>query len=792
MKLPISWLKDYTDVSVPVKEYCDALTLSGSKVEGYEILGGDIVNVVTAKVLKVEQHPNADKLKVCSVDVGEDAPLQIVTGAPNVFEGAHIVLAKNDSTLPGGVKIKKSALRGVESNGMMCSIEELGLTMNDVPYAPEYGILILSEDAPVGMDIREYLELSDEVVEFEITSNRPDCFSVIGLARESAATFERPFNIPEPKAEGNSESVCDKFSVEVSAPDLCPRYCARMVKDVKIAPSPQWLARRLRAAGVRPINNIVDITNYVMLEYGQPMHAFDTSYLSGNKIVVRRANDGETITTLDETERRLDSSMLVISDAEKAVAVAGVMGGMNSEIQPATTEVLFESALFDGTSVRLTSKKLGLRTESSGRYEKGLDYFNTVGAVNRACELVEKLGAGTVVGGMIDVAAPAPAPRRIAFRPDAINRLLGISVTREEMISIFDRLGVKVEGDIVLPPSFRPDLEGEADLAEEIARFYGYDKIPTTLSSGTNINAGKNPAQKQEDKLKSFMTAQGYSETLTYSFVSAKMYDKLNIPESDVARNYIRIANPLGEDTAIMRTVALGSLMEAVATNVHYRSPKVSLFELANVYLPKALPLTELPEERRHLVFAQYGTGDYYTVKGLVEELANRFTLGKLTFKPETEHPSFHPGRTASVYIGEQYLGVVGQVHPQVLSNYDIDVPVYAAELDFETMLAVEVPPMLYRALPRFPSMNRDLALIVDRDTTAADIEACIRRAGKKMLCEVNLFDVYQGKQIEEGKKSMAYSLVFRAEDRTLTDGEVNTAVERILKALTEIGAALR
>ncbi|MBO4954363.1 MAG: phenylalanine--tRNA ligase subunit beta [Clostridia bacterium] len=792
MKLPLSWLKDYTDISASVKEYCDALTLSGSKVEGYEILGEDITNVVTAKVLKVEQHPNADKLKVCSVDAGEAEPLQIVTGAPNVFEGAHIVLAKNDSTLPGGIKIKKSALRGVESNGMMCSIEELGLTLNDVPYAPEYGILILAEDAPVGMDIREYLELSDQVVEFEITSNRPDCFSVIGLARESAATFERPFSVHEPKAEGTGASICDSFAVEVTAPDLCPRYCARMIKDVKIEPSPQWLARRLRAAGVRPINNIVDITNYVMLEYGQPMHAFDTAYLSGNKITVRRANEGEVITTLDETERKLDSSMLVIADAEKAVAVAGVMGGMNSEIQPTTKEVLFESALFDGTSVRLTSKKLGLRTEASGRYEKGLDYYNTVGAVNRACELVEQLGAGTVVAGMIDTAAPAPAARKIPFRPDAINRLLGISVSREEMEAIFARLGIVIDGDTVIPPSFRPDLEGEADLAEEVARFYGYDKIPSTLSSGTNLNAGKTPAQKNEDKLKSFMTAQGYSETLTYSFVSAKMYDKLNIPEADTIRNYIRIANPLGEDTAIMRTVALGSLMEAIATNVHYRSPKVSLFELANVYLPKALPLTELPEERRHLVFAQYGEGDYYTVKGLVEELANRFTLGTLTFKPEAEHPSFHPGRTASVYIGEQYLGVFGQIHPQVLVNYDIDVPVYAAELDFETMLAVNVPPMLYKALPRFPSMNRDLALIVDRDTTAADIEACIRRAGKKMLCDVQLFDVYQGKQIEEGKKSMAYSLVFRAEDRTLTDAEVNTAVERILKALSEMGATLR
>lgn len=799
MDLPMSWVREYVDFDADTQKFTDDITLAGQKVESVTHLAKDITNVVTGKVLEIEKHPDADKLVITKIDIGKGEPLQIVTGASNLYVGAYVPVALIGATVyhAGKMeKIKKGKLRGVESSGMLCSIEELGFTRNDYPEAPENGIYIFQDEVELGADVKKLLMLEDDVVEFEITSNRPDCFSILGLARETAATYRKPFKYPEitVKEEGEGNTA-DMIAVEIKNPELCPRYIARVVKNVKVEPSPLWLRHRLTAAGIRPINNIVDITNYVMLELGQPMHAFDIDTIDERKIIVRNANDGEMITTLDGQERKLDSSMLVISDCNKAVAVAGVMGGENSMVSPNAHAILFESANFNGPSVRITAKKLGLRTDASAKYEKNLDPNLAYDAVNRAVQLVEMLGCGEVCKGMVDCYPNKREKWTVNYTTEGINKLLGTNISKEDMIDIFKLIEVEADGTKAVIPTFRPDLEAEADLAEEIARFYGYDKIETTLASGTPTVGKKTHKQVVEDKVIDTMVAMGISEAKIYSFESPKVFDKLNIPDDSELRKTVKITNPLGEDFSIMRTQTLNGMLTSLSTNYNRRNPDAALFELGKVYIPKALPLAELPNEVSTLTIGMYGSDvDFYVIKGICEELFE--VLGvtdKAEWAPDNTKPYMHPGRLAKISIDGSELGFAGEVHPQIAENYSIGTKAYVAVINMDMLAANASFDKTFKALPKFPASQRDIAMLVSDNVIVKDIEDIIKAKGGKLLENVQLFDVYKGKQIADGFKSVAYNITFRAPDRTLTDDEVNAPMSKIISELeSKLGAQLR
>lgn len=798
MNLPISWLKEYVDIDCSTQKFMDDITLSGSKVEAVENKGDAISNVVVGKVLSIEPHPDADKLVITKIDVGNGEPLQIVTGATNLVVGAYVPVAMIGATVyhAGQIeKIKKGKLRGVESSGMLCSVEELGFTRNDYPEAPENGIYIFPEAQELGADVKKILEIDDDVVEFEITSNRPDCFSIVGLARETAATFRKPLKYPEITVEEKcSDKAEDMISVEIQNPELCPRYIARVVKNVKIEPSPQWLRHRLTAAGVRPINNIVDITNYVMLELGQPMHAFDIDAIDGDKIIVRNAMEDEKITTLDGQERQLDLSMLVIADKNKAVAVAGVMGGENSKINPNARAILFESANFNGPNVRITAKKLGLRTDASAKYEKGLDPNLALDAVNRAVQLVELLGCGEVCKGMVDCYPNKRESWTVNYSAESINSLLGTKLSEQEIIDLLKLAEVEADGKTAHIPTFRPDLEAEADLAEEVARFYGYDNIETTLAAGTPTVGKRSPKQNVEDIIRETMVAMGLSEAMTYSFESPKVFGKLNIEESSPLRDTVTISNPLGEDFSIMRTLTLNGMLNSLSTNYNRRNPEAALFELGNVYLPKALPLTELPIEKPMLTIGMYGKMDFYDIKGVTEELFSVLGMtDSVSYNPVSNIPYMHPGRLAEISAKGKAVGYVGEIHPNVTEKYSIGTKTYVAVIEVEALIEGAEFNRTYKALPKFPAMQRDIAMLVKDSVIVKDIESIIKEKGGKLLESVQLFDVYKGKQIEDGYKSVAYNISFRANDRTLTDEEVNSPMKKILVELeSKLGAQLR
>ena len=900
MELSRKWLQEFVDVGpVSDRDFAEAMTISGSKVEVTEDLGAEITNVVAGRVKEMERHPDSDHMWVCQVDVGEPEPIQIVTGAWNIHKGDLVPVAKHNSTLPGGKKITRGKLRGVESNGMMCGLHELGLDERDFPYAavtaaallndykpmdpekpsvplgvtPGYkifgsvkaafvtkaeaqeggqfliscdsggtyhtittslanihehdtlaldtkterictladlhaeqrefphcipdGIFVLHEEGiKPGDDIRPVIGADDHVVEFEITPNRPDCLSVIGLAREVSATFDKPCRFHEPVVKGGAEGVLPELlDVETPDPDLCPRYTARMVRNVKIGPSPKWMRERLRSMGVRPINNIVDITNYVMLEYGQPMHAFDYRYVKGGKIVVRRARDGEELTTLDGNVYKLNPSMLVIADENRAVGLAGIMGGLNSEIVGDTVDVVFESANFDGACIRKTALALGKRTEASAKFEKGLDILNTLPAVNRACELVELLGAGEVVDGVIDILNYVPEPRVLPVEPEKINALLGVHVAENVMYTTLQKLGfetVRERGKMKVP-SWRSDVEGMADLAEEVARFYGYNKIPDTLSSGLNERRGWNPVQQAENAAGALCRGLGYSEIITYSFISPAYYDKINLPADSPLRDSMKILNPLGEDTSIMRTTTLPSMLEILARNCHYRSKAVRLYELGRTYFPKN-DGSGMADEPKVLSLGAYGCGmDFFGMKGAVEAVLEGLRIEGFRFEAETANPSYHPGRCARVYRGERLLGILGQIHPAVAENYGVDCELYAAELDFSALFEGMGGTPVYEPLPRFPAVTRDIALVCDKCLPVGKLEECICRGAKGLLKDVHLFDVYTGKGVPEGKKSVAFNLELRADDRSLTSQEADEDVKGILELLAkELDSVLR
>ena len=794
MNISRKWLNDYVKIDVSDHEFDAAMTMSGTKVETTEVLSAQIKNVVVGKVLEIVRHQNSDHMWICQVDVGGQAPVQIVTGAQNVKQGDLVPVAKHNSYLPGGVHITKGKLRGEQSEGMLCSLKELGLTVNDFPYAIEDGIFIIEEpDAQVGQDINQVIGTDDSVVEFEITNNRTDCYSIIGIAREAAATFDKPFTLHEPVVKGSQAgSIFDRLDVEVEAPELCPRYTSRMVTNVKIGPSPKWLRQRLHALGVRPINNIVDITNYVMLEYGQPMHAFDYRYVSSGKIVVRQARDGETLTTLDDVPHTLTSKMLVIADSDRAIGLAGIMGGLNSEILEDTTTVVFECANFDGTCIRQTANALGMRTDASSKYEKGLNPLTTYPALQRACELVEELEAGDVLDGVIDVLNYVPQPVDVAFVPEKINGLLGTELSREEMISLLGRLSFQVEGDVLHVPQWRTDIHCMADVAEEVARMYGYDKIPVTMFKGATAQGGYTDGQKKRNLTGSICRGMGYSEILTYSFGSPSMFDLIRLPQDSPLRNVIRIINPLGEDTSIMRTTTLPCMMETLSRNNAYRNKAAKLYELAKVYLPQGGE--DLPREDMILTLGTYGASEtFFTLKGEVEAILRALNAQARSYTAVTDNPSYHPGRCAKLTVGGVDVGVFGQVHPLVAANYGIDSEVYCAELNFTTLLTLLAPENVYHPLPRFPAVERDIAVVCDEGLTVAEVEACIQSAGGKLLRKVKLFDVYRGKGIPQGKKSLAFALELRAEDRTLTDSDSESVMTAILEKLeSALGAVLR
>jgi len=795
MKVPISWLKDYVDINVSAKDYGNALTISGSKVEGFEVQGEEITKVVVGKIVSIEKHPDADKLQVTKVDIGNEE-IQIVTGAQNISLGDFIPVALVGATLPEDKKISKGKLRGVESMGMMCSIHELNLSKEDYPDAAEDGIFILEQGLPLGKDIKEVLGIGETTVEFEITSNRPDCLSIIGIARESAVTLGTEFKKLQIKVREEADEAEKYASVEIKDPDLCPRYAARIVKDVKIAQSPKWLRDRLKAAGVRPINNIVDITNYVMLEMGQPMHAFDLENLQGSKIIVRRAVDGEVMHTLDDQERKLDSSMLVISDANRPVAVAGVMGGANSEVTENTKTILFESANFNGISVRLTAKKLGLRTEASGRFEKGLDVENVKNAVDRAVQLVEELGAGTVCKGVIDCYAKKPEDKILKLNPEKINAFLGTSIDKQFMIKLLKDLEFVVDESnmTVKVPTFRPDVEREADIAEEIARFYDYNNITPTLLSGKEATQGKKTfKQKVEDIIKDTMISCGLSEIYTYSFTSPKVWDKINLPKDSELRKAVVISNPLGEDYSVMRTTTLPGLLEVISTNYNRRIEEAGLFELSCIYLPESIPVVELPVEKPVLTIGKYGNVDFYDLKGIIEELLSRLGITKFEFEPYKESPSFHPGRTAKLKVDGKEAGILGEIHPEVADNFEAPERTYVAMIDIECLVKATKLTASHKPLPKFPAVTRDIAMLVKDEILVKQIEDIIKQRSGKILENIKLFDVYKGKQVPEGMKSVAYSIMFRAEDRTLTDEDVQKTMVKILDGLkNNLGAQLR
>ncbi len=786
MNLPISWLKDYMNIDgITDGEFADKMTMSGSIVEKITNPASEFKNVVVGKILKIEKHPDADKLVVCQVDVGEGEPIQIVTGAKNVFEGAVVPVAKHKSLLPGGVKITKGKLRGVESFGMMCSTDELGISEERAT-----GILILPDDTPIGEDITKVLGLDESVAEFEITSNRPDCMSIIGLAREVAATFDRDFNIPEIKIDENDESASDYAAIEIEDPDVCSRYVGRVVKNVKIEPSPEWMQRRLKACGIRAINNVVDVTNYVMLEYGQPMHAYDLDHVEGKKIIVRRAAEGEQLETLDDQPRTLNHEMIAIADTKRAIGVAGVMGGANSEVTDDTENVLFESANFSAVLVRRGAKALGMRTDASALFEKGLDPENCMNAINRACELLKNMQPSCeVVGGAIDVYPKKKEALVLPFEPEKMNRFLGTDIPEADMIDYLTRLDFKVDTDnmTVTVPTFRGDIESMADISEEVVRIYGYDKIPSTLMNSAVVVGGKTFKQKIEDEVKNALTAFGLSEIMTYSFIDPKEYAMTNIEMGEV----VRITNPLGEENSVMRTTTLSSMLKILRGNYNRRHDAAELFELATIYIPTEKG--ELPEEKQVITLGMYGDADFYKLKGIVEALLDKLGIGKYSFRPQSENPSYHPGRCAEVYIGDKKLGVIGEVHPEVTENFKIGAEVYCAELDFNTVLDSATFDKHYKALPKFPATSRDIAMVLDKGVNVGEIEKIIDKNRSNIIESYKLFDIYEGAQVGVGKKSVAYSITFRAADRTLTDDEVNAVMDKILESLkSELNVGIR
>ncbi len=787
MKLNRKWInEEFVDLSqVSDKEFVDTLTVFGQKVETYERMDSEIKNVVVGKVLEIVHHENSDHMWVCQIDIGEEEPVQIVTGAQNVRAGDLVPVAKHNSWLPGGVHITKGKLRGVLSNGMLCGLEELGLTVGDFPYAILDGIFIIQEPCEIGQDINTVIGNDDTVVDFEITNNRPDCYSIIGLAREAAAAFNKPMNHHEPVVHGSDAgSMYDKLDVEVPAIDLCNRYTARMVANVKIGPSPKWLRQRLRANGVRPINNIVDITNYVMLEYGQPMHAFDYRYVASGKIVVREAVEGETLTTLDGNVRNLKPGMLVIADENRAIGLAGIMGGENSEIMDDTTMVVFESANFNGTSIRQTALALGMRTEASGKFEKNLDPMLTVPAVQRACELVELLECGDVLDGTIDIINYVPDAKTLPLEPEKINRLLGTSISREQMVDYLNRLEIPVEGDTILVPSFRPDLNLMADIAEEVGRSYGYNEIPTTAFR-TSTQGGYSDFMKLETKAGQLCRSLGYSEIITYSFVSPTIFDQIRLSADSKLRNALRIQNPLGEDTSIMRTIALPSMLEILGRNYAYHNKAVKLYELAKIYLP--VEGQKLPQEPKMLLLGAYGEGtSFFTLKGQLEAILNGLRVKKAAYTADATNPSYHPGRCAKVTVDGVDVGYMGQVHPIVCKNYGIEAEVYCAEIDFSKLFELTLPEPTYVPLPKYPTVSRDLSVLCDETLTVAEVEAVMTAAAGKLLRNIRLFDIYRGTGVPEGQKSVAFSLELRADDRTLTDTDSEGVVSKVLAALKE------
>ena len=792
----MSWLKDYVDIDVDIKDFVEDITLTGSKVEGWSEMGGELSGIVTGKITEITKHPNADRLVICKVDIGKEMPLTIVTHAPNAVEGAYVCVALEGATLAGGVVIHDTDFRGVMSYGMMCSVEEMGFDRHDFPEAPEDGIYIFPEEVPLGLDVCDVMDLKDKVVEFEITSNRPDCFSTVGLAREAAATYDKEFKYPEivVKEEADGD-INEMVQVEIKNPELCPRYTARVVKNVKIEPSPRWMRKRLRANGVRPINNIVDITNYVMLELGQPMHAFTIGNIDGSKIIVRNAVEGETITTLDGNLRNLDPSMLVISDVNKAVAVAGVMGGENSKVNGSSDTILFESANFNGPNVRITAKKLGLRTDASAKFEKGLDPNLTMDAVNRAVQLVEMLGCGEVVKGVVDCYPNVRNSWTLDYSPEKINKLLGTDISEDEMIKIFEKIELVVDkaNKKVTVPTFRPDLESMADLAEEVARFYGYDKITPTLAAGTPTVGKRTYAQNITAKIKNSLISNGLCEAMTYSFESPKVFDKLNIPADSELRKTVVISNPLGEDYSIMRTTTLNGILTSLSTNYNRRNESAGLFEIAKIYIPKAVPVTELPDEPVKVTVGMYGNTDFFGIKGIVEHTIETLGIKDAEFIPNKNISWMHPGRTADVVIGGKTAGYVGELHPAVAKNYEIGTRVYIAVLDEETLIQASDLLTVYKPLPKYPAVTRDISMLVKDEVYVRDLEKAIAENGGELVEDITLFDVYKGGQIAEGYKSVSFSITFRAEDRTLVDDDVNSVMIDILSALEQqFGAVLR
>ena len=799
MRTSLKWIKDLVPgiEDLTPQEYLDAMTLSGSKGEYYVELDKNLENIVIGQILKIEKHPDADKLVICQVNVGQEEPVQIVTGAPNVFEGAVVPVVLAGGKVAGGIKIKKGKLRGVPSNGMMCSIEELGSSRDMYPDAPENGIYIFKnrDDIKPGDDAIKALGLDDAVIEYEITSNRVDCFSILGIAREAAVTFGKPFCPPVVEPTGNDEDVNDFISVEVNDTELCPRYTARVVKNIKVGPSPEWMQRRLAAQGIRPINNIVDITNYVMEEYGQPMHAYDLSTIAGQKIIVRRAEDNEKFVTLDGQERTLDSSMLMICDAEKPVGIAGIMGGENSMITDDVDAILFEAACFDGTNIRLSGKKLGMRTDAQSKFEKGLDPNNASAAIDRACQLIEVLGCGEVVGGMVDVYGKVKEPHEIPFQPERINRLLGTDLSAEQMLDYFKSLELEYDADrnVMIIPTFRQDLLGTADLAEEVARFYGYSNIPSTLPSGESTSGKVSFKHRVEDVAKETAEFCGFSEGMTFSFESPKVFDKLRLDADDPLRQAITIANPQGEDYSIMKTTPLNGMLVSLARNFNRRNKDVKLYEMAKIYLPKSLPLTEYADERVQFTLGFYGEGDFFTMKGVVEEFLERAGMHDIVdYDPNAGKNFLHPGRQANIIYQGKVIGYMGEVHPEVCENYDMKTRAYIAVLDMPFITEMATFDRHFKGIAKHPAVNRDISMVVKKDILVGQIEKVIREKGGHHLESYHLFDIYEGSQIKAGYKSVAYSITFRANDRTLEEKDITAAMDKIIAGLEDLGIELR
>ena len=809
MRTSLKWIKDLVPgiEDLTPQEYLDAMTLSGSKGEYYVELDKNLENIVIGQILKIEKHPDADKLVICQVNVGQEEPVQIVTGAPNVFEGAVVpvvlaggkVAGGHDGSTPPeeGIKIKKGKLRGVPSNGMMCSIEELGSSRDMYPDAPENGIYIFKnrDDIKPGDDAIKALGLDDAVIEYEITSNRVDCFSILGIAREAAVTFGKPFCPPVVEPTGNDEDVNDFISVEVNDTELCPRYTARVVKNIKVGPSPEWMQRRLAAQGIRPINNIVDITNYVMEEYGQPMHAYDLSTIAGQKIIVRRAEDNEKFVTLDGQERTLDSSMLMICDAEKPVGIAGIMGGENSMITDDVDAILFEAACFDGTNIRLSGKKLGMRTDAQSKFEKGLDPNNASAAIDRACQLIEVLGCGEVVGGMVDVYGKVKEPHEIPFQPERINRLLGTDLSAEQMLDYFKSLELEYDADrnVMIIPTFRQDLLATADLAEEVARFYGYSNIPSTLPSGESTSGKVSFKHRVEDVAKETAEFCGFSEGMTFSFESPKVFDKLRLDADDPLRQAITIANPQGEDYSIMKTTPLNGMLVSLARNFNRRNKDVKLYEMAKIYLPKSLPLTEYADERVQFTLGFYGEGDFFTMKGVVEEFLERAGMHDIVdYDPNAGKNFLHPGRQANIIYQGKVIGYMGEVHPEICENYDMKTRAYIAVLDMPFITEMATFDRHFKGIAKHPAVNRDISMVVKKDILVGQIEKVIREKGGHHLESYHLFDIYEGSQIKAGYKSVAYSITFRANDRTLEEKDITAAMDKIIAGLEDLGIELR